>query len=362
MPHGSSGEEDGDLPFGRVERDLRRGDLPTAFPGVDESEDVRVPDRLGVRLSFPRGDGDPQETGSLVVDHAHRPPVRDDDHPLRQVFQEGRKPDLLGVQLGHGPFQVGGRLVESRGNVFQFVARLQAQAYGTVSGGKLPGGFPDLFEGAGDVPGADGCAGQHQEKGRKPRPPGDRPDAGHPPVRAVCSSFPMRSPSAAIVSRSITGAKRSGRNISAARRAWFSRLWSTSSMAYLLNWTYPATPAKARAVPVITKYVRKNFVAMETRRRIGHLSGSWYPTSSTVRTASARNGIFWRIFAMWTSTVRSVTWVPSPQTLARIVSRERTRPADESRVLRMRNSFGVRGTGLPRRRTLWRGPSIRRSP
>ncbi len=182
MPHGSPGEEDGDLPSGRVERDLRRGDLPTAFPGVDESEDVRVPDRLGVRLSFPRGDGDPQETGSLVVDHAHRPPVRDDDHPLRQVFQEGRKPGLLRVQLGNGPFQVGGGLVESRGDVFQLVARLQAQASGTVSGGKLPGGFPDLFEGAGDVPGADGCAGQHQEKGRKPRPPGDRPDPVEPTV------------------------------------------------------------------------------------------------------------------------------------------------------------------------------------
>ena len=73
----------------------------TVFPAVDEPEDVGIPDRLGVRLAFPGNGRNSQDPGRLPVDRSDSPPVRNDDYPLRQVLQKGRKPRFFLVQLAH---------------------------------------------------------------------------------------------------------------------------------------------------------------------------------------------------------------------------------------------------------------------
>jgi hypothetical protein len=57
-----------------------------------------------------------------------------------------------------------------------------------------------------------------------------------------------------------------------------------------------------------------------------------------------REGDLLRSFAMWTSTVRSITWVTPPPDLREDRLAGRTRPEEERSAWRMRNSLEVRAT------------------
>ena len=91
--------------------------------------------------------------------------------------------------------------------------------------------------------------------------PSGRTTVMRPPI-----SFPSRSPSRAIRSLFCAVSASSGRNVSATMWARASRLSSASAITRLRTRKKPTVPAMNRAIPAITRCVRKNFAAMERRR------------------------------------------------------------------------------------------------
>src|SRR5512134_638306 len=90
--------------------------------------------------------------------------------------------------------------------------------------------------------------------------------SGRTMVMREAISRPRRSPSRASRSRPADGAARRGRNVSAASRARERRCSSASDITRSRTRKNPAVPARARAIPAITRWLRKNFTASENRR------------------------------------------------------------------------------------------------